>query len=170
MEVEFSHADLVNVLKLINQYKTANKAFDNNLLHEVIKYLKKYKLPEYSFHDPESHLETLLNWPSRHLFTYGTLMPGQVNNAILKYTNGYWEDGFVRGNLSQIGWGIEYGYPALYWHPNGSIINGKLLIANEIDWKVLDQLEGKDYERSWVIVHTGKKGMKVANCYTIPNE
>jgi gamma-glutamylcyclotransferase (GGCT)/AIG2-like uncharacterized protein YtfP len=50
---------------------------------------------------------------TEHLFVYGTLAPGRPNEHVLEPLDGTWRRATVRGDLLDVGWGAEHGYPAL---------------------------------------------------------
>ncbi len=83
------------------------------------------------------------------LFVYGTLAPGRPNAHVLADVAGDWEDGSVRGDLVQRGWGAASGYPALVLRPDGDEVAGSVLTSDALAeaWERLDELEGPAYER-----------------------
>ena len=104
---------------------------------------------------------------SNHFAVYGTLAPGAPNHHVLESLSGEWRDGFVHGDLHQRGWGAQQGYPALCWNPRSGRIPVKLLVSEELEhhWERLDELEGPEYQRILVPVHSGDEVVAVANIY-----
>lgn len=88
---------------------------------------------------------TLIN----RLFVYGTLAPGQPNEHIVSGLNGTWLPGSVRGDLKQIGWGANMGYPGLVLNHQGAQIHGLVLSTDKLAdfWGELDAFEGEEYQR-----------------------
>lgn len=82
------------------------------------------------------------------LFVYGSLVPGQANEHILKNidSNGKWVKATVKGQLYENGWGD---YPGIIPDNNGKAIDGLLFISDKLDqcWEQLDTFEGEGYER-----------------------
>jgi gamma-glutamylcyclotransferase (GGCT)/AIG2-like uncharacterized protein YtfP len=83
------------------------------------------------------------------LFVYGTLAPGQPNEHIVSGLDGTWQPGSVRGDLKQIGWGANMGYPGLVLNHQGDHIRGLVLTTHKLAdfWGELDAFEGAEYQR-----------------------
>ncbi|MBT9318060.1 gamma-glutamylcyclotransferase family protein [Leptothoe spongobia] len=83
------------------------------------------------------------------LFSYGTLQPGQPNEHILTAIGGEWEPAVIKGNLIEIGWGANMGYPGLLINENGNDIHGHVFTSSNLStkWAYLDEFEGEEYER-----------------------
>ncbi len=83
------------------------------------------------------------------LFVYGTLAPGRPNAHVLAGVAGEWEEGTVRGDLMERGWGATAGYPALVLRPDANEVAGFVLSSDALDgeWERLDEFEGPGYER-----------------------
>src|SRR3954466_9302379 len=64
---------------------------------------------------------------SDHLIAYGSLSPGGPNHGRLAALGGTWEQGWVEGQLEQVGWGAKLGFPALRWRPGGPRVAAHLL-------------------------------------------
>jgi gamma-glutamylcyclotransferase (GGCT)/AIG2-like uncharacterized protein YtfP len=90
------------------------------------------------------------------LATYGSLVPGQLNDHELDGLEGRWLEGHVYGRLVDAGWGASLGFPALILDPAGSAI--RVHVFESIDlpahWSRLDDFEGPGYERVVTTVHT----------------
>lgn len=97
--------------------------------------------------------------PLEHrLATYGTLAPGEPNHHQLAGLTGTWSTGYVRGHLSQDGWGasIGRGYPAITPHPEGEQVAVHLFESADLPahWDRLDEFEGEGYVRIPITVRT----------------
>jgi gamma-glutamylcyclotransferase (GGCT)/AIG2-like uncharacterized protein YtfP len=84
-----------------------------------------------------------------HLFVYGTLAPGRRNEHVLAPLGGTWRPATVRGDLLEVGWGAEHGYPALALRADADEVEGLLFTAPALadHWDRLDAFEGRGYER-----------------------
>ena len=149
----------------VNEYKIEKKPLDNSLFKKIRKLISHYNIPRPFDDNIEDYLESLLEWPRRNLFTYGTLMPGEVNHKILGSLVGVWQKGHLKGKLYKLGWGMDYGLPAMRWDPKGQEIPGHLFISKQMDWQLLDNFEGPQYQRVWVLVLANNKVLAVANAY-----
>ena len=89
-----------------------------------------------------------MNTPS-NLFVYGTLAPGRPNEHILKKLGGHWQKAKVRGTLHEEGWGATMGYPAIVLEESAGEVNGFLFTSEKLSshWPVLDEFEGREYQR-----------------------
>lgn len=94
------------------------------------------------------------------LFVYGTLAPGQPNEHVVSGLNGTWLAGSVKGELKQIGWGANMGYPGLVLNHQGAQIHGLVLTTDKLAdfWGELDAFEGEEYQRviTSVLMDTGE--------------
>jgi len=90
------------------------------------------------------------------LASYGTLAPGRVNHHQLDGLAGRWSSGYVRGTLAAVGWGADYGYPALTLDPTGPVVEVAIFESADLPshWARLDAFEGPGYERVLTIVST----------------
>lgn len=90
------------------------------------------------------------------LFVYGTLGPGRPNAHILENIGGTWQEGHVEGSLQEKGWGADMGYPGIVLDDSGNRVHGFLFISENLanHWHMLDEFEGKEYERVPVDVTT----------------
>ncbi len=115
----------------------------------------------------EYALDMLLGSPSRKLAIYGSLAPGEANHHVIADITGTWRDGFVRGHVAHVGWGADYGFPALTWDPAGPKVNAKLFVAELLPghWQRLDRFEGDGYRRILVPVEDAGGVIAVANVY-----
>lgn len=84
-----------------------------------------------------------------NLFVYGTLAPGESNEHYLQQLNGTWQNGVVRGQRFESGWGEALGYPGIILHPLGDTVAGKVFSSPELEqyWPILDEFEGEGYQR-----------------------
>ena len=89
------------------------------------------------------------------VFVYGTLQPGEINAHYFQEFKGSWKKGYVLGNLEEEGWGAEHGFPGIRLDQHGIRVKGSLFKTEEIDTilKLLDALEGADYQRAITKVH-----------------
>jgi gamma-glutamylcyclotransferase (GGCT)/AIG2-like uncharacterized protein YtfP len=87
---------------------------------------------------------------SEHLFTYGTLSPGQPNEHVLSDVRGSWRRATVRGRLFPEGWGAALGYPGIVLAEDGEEVAGFVFTSEQLadHWERLDRFEGKGYERA----------------------
>ncbi len=83
------------------------------------------------------------------LATYGTLVPGRVNDHQLADLNGIWRQGTVLGRLVDAGWGAALGCPGLILDPSGRHIDVHVFESPELPahWPRLDAFEGAGYRR-----------------------
>lgn len=90
------------------------------------------------------------------LFVYGTLAPGRSNAYMLESIGGTWEEGYVRGNLLQKGWGAGLGFPGIVLDDNGNRVDGFIFFSEHLVdyWDALDEFEGEEYARVPVDVTT----------------
>ncbi|ASK65600.1 gamma-glutamylcyclotransferase [Brachybacterium avium] len=95
---------------------------------------------------------------SHRLATYGTLAPGRSNHHHVAELRGRWSLGYVRGHLSQDGWGRTHGhgYPAFVPDPGGEQVEVHVLDSADLpaNWDRLDDFEGEGYARIPISVHT----------------
>ena len=87
--------------------------------------------------------------PEFHLFVYGTLAPGEVNEHILEPLDGSWQPASVNGTLHPEGWGASYGFPAMKLDEKSDPVSGKLFSSGQLpeNWSRLDEFEGSAYKR-----------------------
>jgi gamma-glutamylcyclotransferase (GGCT)/AIG2-like uncharacterized protein YtfP len=85
----------------------------------------------------------------QRLFVYGTLAPGRPNEHVLEKIEGHWEKASVNGRLYAVGWGADYGYPALVLDEKADPVDGMIFASAELGdyWSELDEFEGDGYER-----------------------
>jgi gamma-glutamylcyclotransferase (GGCT)/AIG2-like uncharacterized protein YtfP len=83
------------------------------------------------------------------LIVYGTLAPGEPNHHHLSDLKGTWTEGFVRGQLYQVGWGAAQGFPALRASREGPRVRAFLFESADLPehWARLDAFEGEEYQR-----------------------
>lgn len=83
------------------------------------------------------------------LATYGTLAPGRANHHQLAGLKGQWQQGTVRGRLTDVGWGAALGYPGLVLDPSGPVVEVSLFESADLPdhWPRLDAFEGTGYRR-----------------------
>ena len=99
------------------------------------------------------------------LFVYGTLGPGRPNAHVLEGIGGSWQEGHVGGTLLHKGWGAEMGFPGIVLDDSGNRVNGFVFSSEKLaeNWQILDDFEGKGYERVPVEVTTND-GSTVTSC------
>jgi gamma-glutamylcyclotransferase (GGCT)/AIG2-like uncharacterized protein YtfP len=90
------------------------------------------------------------------LATYGTRAPGRANHHQLAGLKGRWQQGTVRGRLTDAGWGAALGYPGLVLDPLGSAVEVSLFESSEPPdhWPRLDAFEETGYRRVVTQVRT----------------
>lgn len=89
------------------------------------------------------------------LAAYGPLAPGQPNHHLAGLT-GLWSKGFVRGKLTDTGWGAALGFPALVPNVSGDPIEVHVFESTELVQELarLDAFEGAEYARIVIDVET----------------
>ena len=114
----------------------------------------------------------MLSDPSFHLFVYGTLAPGEVNEHILKPLNGAWQSATVNGTLHPEGWGASYGFPAMRLDNDAGPVDGRLFSSIDLPnhWDRLDEFEGSAYKRVTTQVLLSNGEACQANVYTLNDE
>ena len=107
-----------------------------------------------SSRDDESAAQALLGQAEKRLAVYGSLAPGEPNHFVIEHLRGEWVDGFVRGTLSESGWGSGIGYPAITWDWRADPIPVRMFVSSELPehWRRLDEFEGAEYIRILVPV------------------
>ena len=102
----------------------------------------------------------------QRLATYGTLAPGRPNHAQLAGLPGRWLTGYVRGTLTDAGWGAALGYPALILDPGGAAVEVHVFESAALpdNWSRLDAFEGPGYLRVVTEVTT-EQGVFAASIY-----
>lgn len=103
----------------------------------------------------------------RRLAVYGTLAPGEPNHHHLSELPGHWRPGTVTGELVQVGWGADLGYPALRWSADAGEVAVQLFASEALPahWARLDEFEGGQYLRILVPVRMADGTLEVANLY-----
>jgi gamma-glutamylcyclotransferase (GGCT)/AIG2-like uncharacterized protein YtfP len=104
-----------------------------------------------------------------HLFVYGTLIPGQENDFVLKNIPGKWQKATTRGFFDAKGWQKTQGFPAVILDQKGNDIEGFLFSSNEISkhWKKIDDFETAMYQRVLTTVFLENKTKIVAYIYEL---
>ena len=164
----FERADLSQVLRWINASRLEERRGHRASveLEDALELVQRHIELEEEL-EIEQALDVLLGRPSKHLVVYGTLSPGRENHDRLTHLNGLWTEGFVRGELFQIGWGAAIGYPALRWDPTGGRVPAYLFVSEELPdhWDELDEFEGREYLRALVPFETSAGIVSIANTY-----
>lgn len=83
------------------------------------------------------------------LAVYGSLAPGRVNHHQLAGLNGHWQQGVVKGRLTNAGWGASIGFPGLVLDPSGPAVDVYVFESPDLPdhWARLDEFEGPEYRR-----------------------
>ena len=70
---------------------------------------------------------------------------------------GVWEPATIRGELLQLGWGAEVGYPGIVVKKDGPVVDGFVFTSDALDehWERLDDFEGDGYRRVLTTVELG---------------
>lgn len=115
------------------------------------------------------NLVDILYDASRHLIVYGSLAPNEPNHGQLAELAGTWQDGWVTGDLTQLGWGAAHGYPAIRLRPGGPNVAAKLFVSADLPrhWARLDAFEGEDYRRMLAPFLTSAGIAAVGNIYEL---
>jgi len=162
-------ADLHRALRVVNETRLEERQGRSApaQLGSALELLRRHIELEQREPDLERAIDVLLGRPSRHLVVYGTLAPGRENHERLASIRGEWTEGFVRGELFQIGWGAALGYPALRWDSDGGRVPAHLLVSPELParWPDLDAFEGPAYLRTLVPFETSAGIVAIANTY-----
>lgn len=165
----FERADLSQVLRLVNASRMEERRghLATTPLESALALVRRHIELESDELEIDEALDVLLGRPSRHLVVYGTLAPGRENHERLTHLRGDWTEGFVRGELFQIGWGAALGYPALRWDPDGGRVPAHLLVSDDLPerWSELDAFEGEEYLRALVPFETSAGIIAIANTY-----
>ena len=121
--------------------------------------------------DAERQLEAMFK-VSNVLAVYGSLAPGQSNDHMVAPLGGEWSDGFVEGDLFQVGWGAAIGHRAFRPRAGGQKVAVKVLTSSLLPqaWPSLDHFEGGEYRRILIPVFAedadgGRSLATVANLY-----
>jgi gamma-glutamylcyclotransferase (GGCT)/AIG2-like uncharacterized protein YtfP len=109
----------------------------------------------------EDIFDLLLEHPSHRLAVYGTLAPGEPNQAILANINGQWTQGTVRGTITE-----NMGLSGFTWRESANGITIKLLTSADLPNHLarIDKFEGSKYIRILVPIACGSE-LIVANIY-----
>jgi gamma-glutamylcyclotransferase (GGCT)/AIG2-like uncharacterized protein YtfP len=109
---------------------------------------------------------------SHILAVYGSLAPGQSNHHVVAPLGGVWSEGFVEGDLFQVGWGAAIGHRAFRPRAGGQRVAVKVLTSSLLPqaWPSLDHFEGDEYRRILIPVFAedadgGRSLATVANLY-----
>ena len=96
------------------------------------------------------------NAAETRLATYGTLVPGRVNDGQLAALKGSWQRGTVRGRLVEAGWGAKLGCPGLILDPSGDAVEVQVFESPDLPdhWPRLDAFEGDGYRRVVAQINT----------------
>ncbi len=107
--------------------------------------------------------------PDHHLFVYGTLAPGEVNDHVLAPLDGRWQTATVNGSLHPQGWGASYGFPAMRLDRNAGEVSGQLFSSPLLlqFWRELDEFEGAAYKRVVTRVKLADGSLQQANVYVL---
>lgn len=88
--------------------------------------------------------------------TYGTLAPGRVNHNQLAGLKGVWQQGTVRGRLTEGAGESALGFPGLILEATGPLAEVYLFTSSDLldRWARLDEFEGPAYRRAVTQVRT----------------
>lgn len=108
----------------------------------------------------------------QRLFVYGTLAPGQPNEHVLKDIKGAWEPASVRGRLCPVGWGADYGYPAIVLDDTADEVAGLIFNSSDLEghWQMLDDFEGDGYRRVLTTARKDNGSLVEVYIYELENE
>ena len=104
-----------------------------------------------------------------HLFVYGTLIPGQENDFVLKNIPGIWQKATIKGFFDAKGWHKTQGFPAVILDKNGETIHGYLFSSAELskNWQLIDDFETTMYQRVLTTVFLENKTEILAYIYEL---
>ena len=104
-----------------------------------------------------------------HLFVYGTLIPGQINDFVLKKLSGTWQKASVKGFFDKKGWLKTQGFPAVIIDENGNTIYRYLFSTEELskNWQMIDDFESDLYQRVKTSVFLENNHQVIAYIYEL---
>ena len=110
--------------------------------------------------------------PLDKLFIYGSLAPNCPNHHIVSHIDGQWQSGTVEGHLVHLGWGASMGFPGIIVSDPTTpkeTVKGMMLTSSQLaeNWRMLDDFEGKQYQRVIVPVTLGSGEIQSAYIYQI---
>lgn len=105
----------------------------------------------------------------QHLFVYGTLIPGQKNDFVLKKLSGIWQKATTKGFFDKNGWHKTQGFPAVILDEHGNTIDGYLFSSDELskNWKMIDDFESSMYQRVMTNVFLENNHQVIAYIYEL---
>jgi hypothetical protein len=73
----------------------------------------------------------------------------------------------VEGELQEVGWGAQLGFPAIRWQPGGPRVAAHLLRSAALrdHWTELDRFEGAGYSRVLVPFHSEQGSRTIGYLY-----
>lgn len=104
-----------------------------------------------------------------HLFVYGTLIPEQENDFVLKNIPGNWQKATIKGFFDAKGWQKTQGFPAVILDKYGETIHGFLFSSQDLSkhWKRIDIFETAMYQRVLTTVFLENKTEILAYIYEL---
>ena len=86
---------------------------------------------------------------TERLFVYGSLAPRRPNDHVLAPLGSTWEPAVVHGDLLDLGWGADHGYPPWPCDRTDPRLSGLVLTTPALadHWTSLDEFEGPGYSR-----------------------
>ena len=109
--------------------------------------------------------------PEKSFIIYGSLAPNAPNHHIVEHIKGTWQEGIVKGQLEEKGWGVDFGYLG-FKHVSGEEqkeIKAFILHSDELvdNWQLLDEFEGDGYRRLLALFELKNGQIGVGNIYAI---
>lgn len=106
-----------------------------------------------------------------HLFIYGPLGPGGLNEHVMNTIGGDWRSAYLRGRLENTDQGDIHNFPGLVIDNTGQVIRGHVFSSSELadHWETLDEFEGPVYQRSITTVIMDDNRELEAHVYALPS-
>ena len=95
-----------------------------------------------------------------HLFIYGPLGPGGLNEHVIANIDGEWSSAYLRGRLENTDHGDEHNFPGLVVDNTGQVIRGHVFSSA--------QFEGPIYQRTVTTVILDDNRELEAYVYALP--
>ncbi|KGA02093.1 hypothetical protein KP05_08785 [Cobetia amphilecti] len=105
-----------------------------------------------------------------HLFIYGPLGPGGLNEHVIANIDGEWSSAYLRGRLENTDHGAEHKFPGLVVDNTGQVIRGHVFSSAQLPehWDALDDFEGPIYQRTVTTVILDDNRELEAYVYALP--
>ena len=83
------------------------------------------------------------------LALYGSLVPGEKNNWVVRSIDGEWLAGGVRGFVFDITWGPAEGFEGFLPDDSGNMVPVMVLVSEQLEknWRSIDDFHGDGFAR-----------------------